>query len=215
MHYSLLFVSFFSLFIIGFISLWRISSKNEERRNFTDEYREEFIKFCNNYMQTSQAGSEYVWLLQNSTVIQRQMGSFGVMTFKPPFANYQYTNYPVLINTIPKFRDGSIHQAEIGFVDDSLLRYLKRLDDVVSAANKNLHNPIIWFRQGIRTVLGIPFYLLDWFGLVSPIATERLIANSFFKFISNLSAFVAFISGLITIAVGWDQALVFIKKLLH
>lgn len=215
MHYGLLFTSFFSLFIIGFISLWRVNNKVKGRRDFTNEYREEFIKFCNDYMQTSQAGSEYVWLLQNSTTIQRQMGRFGTMTFKPPFANYQYTNYPLLINTIPKFRDGSIHQAEIGFVDDSLLRYLKKLDDLVNLAEKDLHNPVIWFRQGIRLVLGLPFYLLDWFGLIDSGTTERLIGNSFFKFISNFSAFITFISGLITIAVGWDQTLIFIKKLLH
>lgn len=51
----------------------------------------------------------------------------GVMTFKPAFQNYVINNYPLIINTIPKFSDGTIESFEIKSVDNSLLRYIGSL----------------------------------------------------------------------------------------
>lgn len=150
----------------------------------------------------------------NVTKIQNAVGNFGVMTFKPAFANYMINNYQIIVNSLPKFRDGSIDNYEVNSVDDCLLRYIGNLEDYRTDAIKNLKNPIIWFREGFKELISLPLFIFYWFGIFSK-RTLRFIMNSFiYKMIVGLFAFVAFVSGLVTIIVGYEQSMEIIRKLI-
>lgn len=43
--------------------------------------------------------------MMNSSKMQTMMRSYGVASYKPPFANYMYKNYQLVINGIREIKD--------------------------------------------------------------------------------------------------------------
>ena len=208
---AVLFASAFA----GAISCWRKFEEAKERRSLAYEFQNKFIDLANYYENNRQLSGDYTWLVQNAVTIQRRLGGFGQIHFRQPFENKYIPNYEIVTNTLSKFRSGIVHEAEIGYADDALLRYLKYTDEVFEQAEKNLKNPFLWLRQGFRYIISFPLYLLGWFGLISNDATRRIVNNNGFNFFSNLAAFIAFISGIVTIIAGYDQSIAFINRILH
>jgi len=66
----------------------------------------------------------------DSNKIQYMMRHYGVVGYTPPFGKYRDTQYHVIINTLPKFRDNSLTRDDIHLVDDCLLRYLGATKDI-------------------------------------------------------------------------------------
>ena len=211
----------FSILVIGFSLIYKLNSRLEKKIKFVNEYRNKFVEFSNTYFQSydrySRSGKfdneSYIWLTKNVNKIQNYVGSFGLITYKPAFQNYIVNNYPVLLNTIPKFRDGQIENFDVHSVDDCLLRYIGHLEEYNFNTGKNLRNPIIWFREGVKEILSLPIFIFSWFGLISN-STVNSIKNSFiYKIITGLIALVTLLSGLVTIVIGYDQTIDFLKKL--
>jgi len=142
------------------------------------------------------------------------IGTFGVMSYKPTFQNYMIHNYNIIINTIPKFREGPIESFDVNSVDDCLLRYLGHLEELSIDTQRNLRNPIIWFREGFKEIISIPIFLLNWFGIISNKRLSSIKASVFYKIITGLIAFVTLVSGIVTIVVGYDQTIEFIKRII-
>lgn len=220
---ALIILGILTVFIIGFVQVYNRHSRVVKKIDFSGEYRNKFIEFSNKYFQTYDRynrtgdfdGELYVWLTMNVSKIQNNLGRFGVMDFTAPFQTYRVSNYQIVINTIPKFRDGSVKDFDINYVDDCLLRYIGYLDECSKDTQKNLGNPIVWFREGFREILSIPIFILNWFGIISN-RTVNSIKNSFiYKVISGLIALVTLVSGLVTIVVGYDQTIEFINRLLE
>jgi hypothetical protein len=163
------------IFIIGFVQVYNRHNRVVKKIDFAGEYRNKFVEFANKYFKTHDRwsrsgdldGELYVWLTMNVSKIQSYVGSFGVMSYKPAFQNYMINNYQIIINTIPKFREGQVHDFDVGSVDDCLLRYIGHLEDYSEETQRNLRNPIIWFREGFRELLSIPIFILSWFGIIS------------------------------------------------
>ena len=88
-----------ALFAIGFVALLRSVSKVASGLGFTYLYLVMFHVFVD--QDDSQA---YAWLTLNANRMQAQMGTQGLMTFKPPFANHMIYNYPVVLNVLPEVR---------------------------------------------------------------------------------------------------------------
>jgi hypothetical protein len=114
---------------------------------------------------------------------------------------------------LPKFRDRTIVQFEIHSVDDCLLRYIGNLEDIIKAIRKKLHNPIIIFQEGIQIIISFPLYLLSWFGIIPEKIIAKTKDNLFYKILAGIAGFVTFLSGLVTIILGKDQMIEFIKGL--
>jgi hypothetical protein len=215
MHYNPYFIySIFAVAFAGAISYWRKFEEIKEQRSLAYEYQNKFIGLADYYAQSSRLNDDYTWLVQNAFIVQRRMGSMGRMHVRQPFENKYIPNYEIIVNALSKFRSGIVHEAEIGYADDALLRYLKHMDELFEQAEKNLKNPFLWLRQGFRYIVALPVYLLDWFGLLSNSAAKRIVNNSSFQFLSNLTAFVTFVSSVVTIVVGYDQTIAFIKRFL-
>lgn len=211
-----------AIFIVGFVQVFNRHRRVIKKIDFAGEYRNKFIEFANKYFERynrlSQSGNfdgeQYVWLTMNVNKIQNQIGTFGIMSYKPAFQNYMLNNYPIIINTIPKFREGKIESFDVGSVDDCLLRYIGYLEEYQKDTLRNLKNPIIWFREGFREILSIPILMLSWFGIISNRTLNSIKYSLIYKVISGLIALVTLISGVVTIVVGYDQTIEIIVNLL-
>lgn len=212
-----------TVFIIGFSKVYNRYSTVVKKIDFAREYRRKFIKFSNKYFKTYDRwsatgnfdGQLYTWLTMNVNKIQGNLGIHGIMEYIAPFQSYRVSNYQIVINTIPKFRDGTVQDFDINSVDDSLLRYIGYLEEFSQDAHKNLKNPFVWFREGFREVLSIPIFILNWFGIISN-STVNLIKDSLiYKVISGLIALFTLLSAIVTILVGYEQALKILTKFLE
>ncbi|MDO3643844.1 hypothetical protein [Mucilaginibacter sp. L3T2-6] len=189
---------------------------------FAIEYQNKFILLANNYCSSydrwdshGQVNQEiYIWLTKNVNQIQSDLGYQGMMTYVGPWQRYRVDNYQILINTLPKFRNNQIADFDIHASDDALLRHIGVTEDSITFLKKDLRNPIIWFREGFKQLLGFPVYLLNWFGILSDSATHKVIRNVIFKFIAGIGALVTFVSGLVTIIQGKEQALSLLNNML-
>lgn len=218
------FVIFAILFVMlfGFIQVVRRNSRLLSKIKFTNDYRNKFIQFSNQYFETYDRfnrsgdvhGELYVWLTMNVNKIQNMVGTFGVMSYKPAFQNYMIHNYNIIINTIPKFREGPIESFDVSSVDDCLLRYLGHLEELLKDTQKNLRNPIIWFREGFKEIISIPIFLLNWFGIISNKRLSTIKESVFYKIITGLVALVTLVSGVVTIIIGYDQTIAFMKRII-
>jgi hypothetical protein len=210
-------------FIIGFVVVYKRLSRLVENIDFAGEYRNKFIDFANKYVKSYDKGNhtgdfdgeKYVWLTLNVTKIQDQVGSFGVISYKPAFENYMINNYQIIVNTLPKFREGKIENFDVDAVDDCLLRYIGHLKDYKKDAIKNLKNPIIWFREGFKEIISLPLLVLYWFGIFSQRTIGFIMNSVIYKMVAGICAFIALISGLVTIIVGYEQSVEFITRLLE
>jgi hypothetical protein len=78
--------------VVGFGVLLRANAKVTASLAFTAEYREQL-----NALVTQEDAGIYEWLTLTANRMQSQMGNQGVLTFRPPFANYVVHNYPVVL----------------------------------------------------------------------------------------------------------------------
>lgn len=219
---SLIILGILTVFIIGFVQVSNRHSRVVKKIDFAGEYRNKFVEFADKYFQTYDRysrsgdfdGELYVWLTINVSKIQNYVGSFGVMSYRPAFQNYMINNYQIIINTIPKFREGQVENSDVGAVDDCLLRYIGYLEEYSKDTLKNLRNPIVWFREGFREILSVPIFILSWFGIISNRTVNSIKDSLFYKVISGLIALVTLVSGLVTIVIGHENTLSILQKLI-
>lgn len=211
-----------SVFFIGFVVLFKRHSSIENNIAFAIEYHKRFVEFASKYYKNyNQMGSSgdfdgtlYVWLLKNINKIQNCIGGFGEMIYQPAFRNYIIPDYPIILNTIPKFRTGQVERIDSNAVDDCLIRYIGHQEDYRKETIKYLRNPIIWFREGFREILSIPFIIFNLFGILSNRTVNSLKNSLIYKVVSGLFALVTLISGLVTIIMGYDQTIEFVNRLI-
>ena len=219
---TIIIIGILIIIIIGFLEVYKRHSRLIENITFAREYREKFIDFANKYSKTYDRlnrsgdldGEIYVWLTMNVNKIQDLVGNFGVMSYKPAFQNYMINNYLIILNTLPKFREGQVENFDIGAVDDCLLRYIGHLKEYKKSTLKNLKNPVIWFREGFREIFSLPLLILNWFGIFSRRSLNSIMDSVIYKIIAGFLALVTLVSGLVTIIVGYDQTLVILNRFL-
>ena len=219
----LIILSFFIFLITGFIIIYNRFSANLKSLEFAGEFREKFVEFANEYINTYDNwsnrgiinGTTYAWLTMNVNKMQEQLGHLGTMHYIAPFQIYQIPSYEILINTIPKFRDGSVQEFDLNHSDDCLLRYLGVIEKIVNQNQKNLWNPIVWFKEGVHEILSLPIFIFKWFGIFGNRTMARIMTSSIYKAFTGLTALVALVSGIVTIIQGKEKTLEFIAKLLN
>ena len=210
-----------AVFIIGFVKVYNFHSIVIKNIDFASEYRSKFADFSKKYFKTYERWNYsgdvdyklYEWLTMNVFKIQNNIGPFGIITYKPPFTNYMIDNYQIIINTLPKFRNGQVEIYDANMVDDCLLRYIGHLEEYRKVTQKDLRNPIVWFREGFREIMSIPIFILSWFGIISNQTVNSINNSSIYKVISGLIALVTLVSSVVTIIVGYDQTIEFVNRL--
>lgn len=157
----------------------------------------------------------YGWLMHRSNKMQLQLGFSGIYaSYRPPHANFQYSNYPIILNMLPDLRhvlddsilsDSPVVNQYSMALQDTLVRHLGSLHDQDEKNGKALRNPIVWLREGVRVVVALPLTLLGWLGAIGESTVSRLLAGRIFNAISAFVALVGFVSAVMGIALGWDQ----------
>jgi hypothetical protein len=205
-----------SLFVIGFVALLRSASKVESNLEFTAEYREKFHAFVD-----QDDSSAYAWLTLNANRMQAQMGSEGLMTFKPPFANHMIQNYPVVLNVLPEVRkcltdellSRTLLNQYASLLDETLMRYQGSLLERHRQAVGLVKNPVVWLASGIRSVLAVPIWFLASAGVLPRSFASRILGSSVYRVLSGLVATIGFISAIVGLVTGWEQFAVILRKL--
>jgi hypothetical protein len=205
-----------ALFAIGMVTLIRSVSKIASDLEFIYEYREKFHVFA------AQGNSQaYAWLTLNANRMQAQMGTQGLVTFKPPFANQMIQNYPLVINILPEIRkclsDNLLSQNQLrayaSLLDEALMRYQGSLLEHHRTAVVSAKNPVFWLTSGIRSVLALPLWFLASVGILPSSFTSRIVGSNFYRVLSGMVATVGFFSAIVGLATGWEQFDVILRKL--
>jgi len=210
------------ILIAGFVKVYKQDRNLKKDHEFAFNYRNKFVQFANNYykgydrwIRTGNIDSElYVWLTKNVSKMQSDVGIFGYMDYIATFQTYQISNYQIIVNTIPKFRDGLIQDLDINSVDDCLLRYLGFLEERSISTQKHLRNPIIWFRIGFQEIISIPLFVLNWFGIFSSKTVNAIMNSIIYKLLTGVIALVTILSGLVTIIQGKEKTIEIINSFL-
>jgi hypothetical protein len=212
----------FILIIIGFLKMINERLRIISNSDFINLYRDNFVKFSNVYISGIQNYNSFVfdnqaynWLIINSVKAQEILKGWGYIDYKPAFKNYYVKDYPLILNTLPKFRSNDLEMFDINSVEDSMLRYLGELDNKFKNINENLFNPIVLFKEGVKEVVGWPMLILFWFGLLNKMSLYSIRQSGVFNFLTGIISFVAFISGLVTILVGAEESIEIIKKMIN
>lgn len=90
---------------------------------------------------------------------------------------------------------------------DVLIRYSGALKELEADARKESSNPIIWFSEGVKTVLSSPFRLLSSLGVLSGSVTAGIVGSNLLRVASGVIALVALTAGLVQTITGWDTSL--------
>ncbi len=203
---------------IGLFRILRLIQAIEAQNDFVVEFHNKFTQYINNPGKDTQA---HQWLVAQMDKMQSEVGQFGIMAYRPPYSDYIVQNFQIFINLIPAIRDGFAlgedlaRNAHIRMISDSLTRYQGQLLRDRDSVSKYLHNPILWFRDGVQAILNFPIFILYQFGVLGRNLYKSWIDSRIFKFIGSLVSIIAFFSALVSIVAGWDAFVIFIQRIFN
>lgn len=187
--------------------LWVLS----EKASFASEYLKRYQALLEAYVADRFDHEAFTWLNLNVVRMQIDLGSLGVVSYRPPFSDYVVHGYQMLINTLSEMRDHKAHHSNLGAVEEALIRRIGVLQELHRQEVKGLKNPLVWLREGIRWTLLLPLFLLRSFGLMSEGTTSRVAGSYAFKLIAFIVAAIGFLSAVLDITLGWEE----FSRLLH
>lgn len=182
----------------------------------TIEFSNKFVALANNYMQHYRIDQNlYSACIHDVDKIQSELGNDGIVAeFIDSLKGLKYHNYQLFVNVLPEMRtmvgqmDNSIIIGRMNqlicMCDDAIQRHIGNLDRAVNNEKSGIYNPFSCFGSGIRWIVGLPFDILCWCGIMSSSHNNGVHSNVLFKFISNLIVLIGLLSSIVTIALGWD-----------
>lgn len=150
MDRSIIIVVILSFTLIGLRNLIKERKNTTQRNKLAIEFLEKLRLYIDSHGEDLES---YSWLVHRSNRLQFEMGSTGIFgAYRPPFQNYQITNYPIILNILPELRrefesrliSGSpLIPQYANALQESIVRHLGNLDDTLDRRNKEIRNPII------------------------------------------------------------------------
>lgn len=179
---------------------------------FAREFRDKLISYANGRGVDHQA---YNWLTFRSIKMQRQMGELGLLSaYRRAASGQTVFGYQVIVNMLPELQQSFVDPmvAFLGRGDqsartmvDCLTRYMGVVSDQHSQCMGELKNPLLWFRDGVRALLSLPFRLLGWFGLLGDASVRFLVSNGVFSFMTGAVAMIGLLSSIVGLVTDWSQ----------
>lgn len=200
----------------GLVSLARNHARLRQKLALTVEYRSKVDALL-------EVGDRdtYVWLTLHATRMQAQMGSEGVVTFRPPHANYVVNNYPIIVNSLSELRKcltddflsrGNLPRQYHALIDDALLRHLGTLTEHLRLNAESLRNPLKWAALGTQWFLYLPLWFMASLGIIRRSSATRFAASAVFRVVAGLATAVGFISAVVGLVTGWEQFASIVRK---
>ncbi|MBE8564074.1 MULTISPECIES: hypothetical protein [Vibrio] len=199
---------------LGFVSVFRRKLVNNDKIEFVVDFNSKFVTYWNS---KGQDRSAFGLLIRHSNKMQNNLGNQGVAAkFKPPYLNVVYQDYPIIINMLPSLDDALSTPGFMGGIGDDAVQYAKAIEQTLLRhigsleANdetlvKQLRNPVIWLREGIRSVLSLPVHFVSWFGLISATTAIKITSSWIFRFLSGFTGLIGLFSAIMGIALGWEE----------
>ena len=176
-------------FIIGKSSQNKKLENIEKDLNFLTEYRNKFVEMTNKFYENKSLDNQlYTYLIEKSNKTELLLGQSGRVHYMPPFVNYTIPDYPIVLNTIPKFKTGTLQDFDISSSDNALVRKIGILKERQDFLN-NADNLKTWFQIGSQTILSFPLSLLSFFGIVTTKKLQIITASSILKSLMVLFGF--------------------------
>jgi hypothetical protein len=156
----------FAVLVIGLIKIIVRLRGQVERETLVHEFLEKLRDYAGS---RGGNGEAYGWLTMRANKMQNQLGGDGIFAaYRPPYARHQFTNYPIILNMLPELRQAygsyslSDHVAPqlVAVLQEALIRHVGTLQDQRTNLTKQLKNPFVWLREGVRFVLELPLSLL-------------------------------------------------------
>ena len=199
------------IFVIGFVKILVVLKNTKNDYDFVSDFRNNFFEFSNKYFNGSLDNKLYITLTKDVSEIQRTLGYFGIVHRTEHRQTYIVPQYEVLLNSLPKFRDGTIKSDDAYLTEDCLIRYLGYTEKRIKGIRETLFNPIIWFKMGIQQIVSIPLYFFYWFGILGKDLLFKISNNKVFKIFSGIIALIAFIDFIAKIITGEELIVRFIR----
>ncbi len=205
-----------ALCIIGFIKV-AVSLRNTvKEREFAIEFLSNYREFSNKLFQDNVDDELYQWLKLNGAKMQKRISISGIScNYKPAGANYIVKGYQLILNGVSNLLREYHQFGDLGFgrnmvhdeatlIDDTLLTYMGGLNSEYDQGISEAKNPLIWLREGVRTIVVMPISLMYWSGLIQ-YRTYSILSNNFLiKLIAFLVAFIGLIGSIVTIVTGYE-----------
>ena len=204
------------LLCIGFFDLALARAQHASALLFVFEFRQKLAVFMQ-----SVDREVYEWLTMNATRMQQQLGSGGILSFKPPFANYIIPNYVVVPNALMEIRKcledsvlarGHLASQYASLLDDAILRHEGTVHERIRLNTRSLLNPLKWLTRGVSVILGLPVWVLQSVGLISESSGTRLRKSRGFEILSGFSTLVGFVSAVVGLVTGWEPFIALARK---
>jgi hypothetical protein len=212
------------IIVILAIGAYRLLARRKrlvEKNNFSIEYLTKLKQYVDS---RGRDGDTFGWLIHQSVKMQSHMGQLGVMDFKPPAANYYIRNFQLIINGVPElpkafqedqfFTTINLANQYSSLLMESIVRYHGVLDESLKDVTKDLKNPIVIFREGVKAIISLPLYLLEWLGLGGNAIMNSSAGRLLIRLITGIVSLTAFVSAVVSLVVGWDSFVTILKKYL-
>ncbi|MEX6700184.1 hypothetical protein ABS315_11245 [Peribacillus frigoritolerans] len=204
-----LFMILFGLIVFGFILKIRDISRFNNELEFLIEYNESYVlyldKFLNSGTQSEEESQLYTYLIKKSRKAQELLGSSGLIDYRPAFANYMVSNYPLVANIVQSLRNPAILSDELQWVNNFLLIRISKYEETIARIKREMKNPIQLLQEGVQFFVTFPITLLYWSGIIKYGTFMKISDNIIVKFINFIIIIVGLMSSLVTIVAGWDS----------
>lgn len=203
---------------IGLASLLRTRLRVWEQLEFVAEYRHQLSTLIEDARRDT-----YEWLTLNATRMQSQLGSEGIVSIRPPHADYIVNHYAVVLNALSELRtylsDELLSRSNLprqyhALIEDALLRHEGTLNERARRNASALRNPVRWFAEGTQAVLASPLWLLESLGILPQRLAGRIRGSQLFAILSGGVAAVGFLSAVVGLVTGWEQFIVIAKQVM-
>jgi len=207
--------------ILFFIGLYQVN----RRLKGLSEKKERIVQFLNNlklFVESSGRNREaYFNMVHQSALVQSDIGSYGIMSYKPPGANYMIHNYQIVVNLLSEidhwihnddvFRTMKPGRALVSTLQEALVRFLGVAEDIQRRIEKIKRNPLLLLREGISWLLSLPLSIFSFLGIINENIPDSVSQSGIIRFISGLLTLIGLVGSIVTIVIGWSAFIAIIS----
>lgn len=210
-------VGAFALLAMGFGRVWSSLRQCVAEREEVEKFAETFNRYRLSHGQDLEA---YGSLIERSDRVPRLLGYVGVMAeYVAPFRAFTARNYQIILNGLPtmhrELATGFGRSDHAPIVAESLLRYIGVSTDRIRDKQRELLNPLAWFREGVAGIIFLPVQLLQSLGLVSKTGAVRMAHSVAFRALAGVVALIGLLSSVVTVVQGWRPTMDAIRSFLR
>ena len=221
MNYKFGILTVVLIMILGFIKIFIKVKKMQSDISQCEKYRGKLGEFTDRLSKNDFSYQTFEYLNSKSCIIQEIIGSFGIAAnYKPAYSNYFISNYDIIVNEVNNLLNYHSNRYQKGIsdslimIDSSLSKYIGYAQNKKDKLSKNLLNPFVWIREGIRAIVTFPIFFMYWTGIIEYSHYNKIQNNILFKVIGVIIGTLGFIETLMAIVTGYQPFMNIIKSII-